>query len=118
MKKRNIPLKDNEANLKLLLDITKEVGKNTDTDISYNNINLINHIPFGDKKNKDIEPRVRFKSQYRTNYAKSAKKEFIVENCRAHKEFREKRREFILQEHFYLGKQSREQEKANLNSEK
>lgn len=51
--KKSIPMQHNEENLKLLYELTKDVQKD-DVDITYENTNLINHIPFADKKNPDV----------------------------------------------------------------
>ena len=78
MRKISVPLKQGEANLKLLLDLSNQVGKDQDVSVQYENVNLVNHIPFADKKSKDIlHNNQRFKSSYKQYHSKSPNRDVL-----------------------------------------
>lgn len=53
MHKQNVNMKGNAENLKVLLEITKDIDKREDSlTADYDNVNLVNHIPFADKNHK------------------------------------------------------------------
>ena len=63
MSKPNINLKANIENLKVLLEVSKDIDKKDGSiTVDYENTNLVNHIPFADK-NKKHPPR--FNTEYK-----------------------------------------------------
>jgi hypothetical protein len=64
MTKPNVNMKMD--NLKMLLDISKDIGhdnKGEDITVDYDNVNLVNHIPFADTNTKP--------QSFNTSYAHS-----------------------------------------------
>ncbi|CDW73054.1 UNKNOWN [Stylonychia lemnae] len=113
MKKRNISFNHPLSDLHTISEQQQQLNSARVPD--YNNINLINHLPFKDDQHTNNS---RFNTHYRQLYFNRQDKESLMKNFTQNNDLNSFYMDRILKENHFLGKVTEQEHLDNLRSEK